>query len=322
MHPPGSGMLATLVLAAVLPWQLLPGVKGLRQPATHRTIMTATRSPDFHASSVSRRRVFYHGCAAALVGGALGPGVALAGDSPSTEQDQPSLRDRVEGGALRLPNYRVETPDVAYPAEYAGLWKSESSTVSVEAPSGVAMFGGNQTFAAAQAEVNTPPLVYSTRFRVVENGVVIADRAYNIESICKATMGETAIVDVPRGDDPNQVHVLIRGGTLIRVYANPGSGVMKRRHGIGFTDSTETETIVHAYTPKHTRAHTHRSSLCLRPLEREACSSGRVCWWSAGIPRLNPRQSASPLHSTCAKWCGRRCRLRIPPRAVKPLGHR
>eukprot|EP00527_Entomoneis_sp_CCMP2396_P008819 CAMPEP_0198143344 /NCGR_PEP_ID=MMETSP1443-20131203/6583_1 /TAXON_ID=186043 /ORGANISM="Entomoneis sp., Strain CCMP2396" /LENGTH=255 /DNA_ID=CAMNT_0043806567 /DNA_START=333 /DNA_END=1097 /DNA_ORIENTATION=+ len=143
---------------------------------------------------------------------------ALAADSSSNNPNNSALRSaggvtgsaslenglleaRVTENVLSPPPYGMETPDVFYPSWFAGTWKVNSVTKSVEAPCGVALFGGNATFQKAQSEVGTE-LVYDSRFlkgmnRDGTETVIIADREYNVKSIAKAAIGENSVVNIP-----------------------------------------------------------------------------------------------------------------------------
>ncbi len=82
----------------------------------------------------------------------------------------------------------------------------KSTTKLVQAPCGVALFGGNSTFNRALNEVDTS-LRYKARF--INGGIgVIADREYNVVEIAKAAMGENAVLDVPIST-PNKVSVVL-----------------------------------------------------------------------------------------------------------------
>ena len=115
---------------------------------------------------------------------------------------EPGLLDaRVTENVLSPPPYGMEGPDIFYPSWFSGSWQVKSVTKSVEAPCGIALFGGNATFQNAQKEVGTD-LRYESRFVKTNNRegtdpVVIADREYNVKSIAKAAIGEQSIIDIP-----------------------------------------------------------------------------------------------------------------------------
>jgi hypothetical protein len=81
---------------------------------------------------------------------------------------------------------------------FAGVWDASSEGTSVEAPCGVPLFGGNNTFSVAQKEVGKEnALRYRARFVLDDKGSVIADREFNVREIAKATMGANSVVNVP-----------------------------------------------------------------------------------------------------------------------------
>jgi hypothetical protein len=146
--------------------------------------------------------------------------------------------------------YSVETPDVTYPWWFNGVWETRSTTVSVEAPAGVALFGGNRSYQIAEDDVGST-ISYDTRFRLESSDdtpeqqqqqsllsvlpsaspttttttttttmAIVADREFNIQSIVKATMGQQAVMNVPFGqEDPNRlVFVLSPAGANGTVF--------------------------------------------------------------------------------------------------------
>ena len=139
----------------------------------------------------------------------------------------PTLRQRVEGGVVTPSPYMLETSDVFYPEWFNGVWSTESTTLSIEAPAGIALFGGNRSFQLALDDINRT-ISYETRFRLVRTptaaptGTVVADREFNIASIIRATMGKSAVLDVPSGqnDDPNRIVFVLSptgaNGTIFR----------------------------------------------------------------------------------------------------------
>ena len=80
------------------------------------------------------------------------------------------------------------------------------------------MFGGNATFAKAQADVGNT-LVYESRFlRNSETDYVIADREFNVRGIAKAAMGPNSVVDIPMAT-PNKLSAILApqgSRTLVR----------------------------------------------------------------------------------------------------------
>mmetsp|Transcript_8227 Transcript_8227/g.22827 ORF Transcript_8227/g.22827 Transcript_8227/m.22827 type:complete len:266 (-) Transcript_8227:1784-2581(-) len=117
------------------------------------------------------------------------------------------LETRVSENVLSPPPFGMEGPDVFYPSWFAGTWKVNSATKRVEAPCGIALFGGNTTFQAAKTEIGTS-LLYESRFLKTASGTAIADREYNVKSIAKAAMGENSVLDVPLAS-PNKFTAIL-----------------------------------------------------------------------------------------------------------------
>ena len=164
-----------------------------------------------------------------------------ASAAAAEEASLPSLRQRVEGGVSAPSTYVIESPDVFYPDWFNGVWSTESTTLSVEAPAGIALFGGNRSYQAALDDVGQS-IQYETRFRlapstgpsrsaaaaaaasapVESKSLVVADREFNIASIIRSTMGKQAVLDVPTGqsDDPNRIVFILSpagaNGTIFR----------------------------------------------------------------------------------------------------------
>lgn len=138
-----------------------------------------------------------------------GVGVVL----PATSAELPTglLESRVSENVLSKPPYGMESPDIYYPSWFTGTWNIKSSTANIEAPCGIGLFGGNATYVNARREIGTA-LLYQSRFVPTKisataeivgdgngNGVdgAIADRAFNVESIAKAAMGNNSVLDMP-----------------------------------------------------------------------------------------------------------------------------
>jgi len=124
------------------------------------------------------------------------------------------LESRVLENVLGPPPYGMEGTDIFYPSYFNGVWNVDSKTTEIQAPCGIVLFGGNNTYARAQSEINTS-LHYKARFiaqRQIEgttsNNDVIADREYNVVEIAKAAMGTNAVLDVPVVT-PNKVSVVL-----------------------------------------------------------------------------------------------------------------
>jgi hypothetical protein len=90
---------------------------------------------------------------------------------------------------------------------FAGTWKARSETKEVQAPCGVPLFGGNNTYNNALKDIGNV-LNYDSRFVRDGNGRVTADREYNVRSIAKVAMGENSVVDVSSAT-PNKFSCLL-----------------------------------------------------------------------------------------------------------------
>ena len=89
---------------------------------------------------------------------------------------------------------KLAAADIFYPQWMNGLWKVESTTRFVEAPLGEELFGRGGALQEARKDIGQP-LSYQARFRTAPGGKVIADRAFNVNSISRAAMGETAVLE-------------------------------------------------------------------------------------------------------------------------------
>lgn len=126
----------------------------------------------------------------------------------SLQLEKGLLESRVLENVLSPPSYGMEGPDVIYPSWFSGTWNANSKTTDVQAPCGVALFGGNATFSTAQREIGTS-LLYTSRFVPIGDASgVIADREYNVKSIAKVAMGANSVVDVSLAT-PNQFSCLL-----------------------------------------------------------------------------------------------------------------
>ena len=63
------------------------------------------------------------------------------------------LRRRVSERVASMPDFGVESRDLYYPRYFAGSWDALSTTVSVDAPCGVGLFGGDAALARAREDV-------------------------------------------------------------------------------------------------------------------------------------------------------------------------
>lgn len=112
------------------------------------------------------------------------------------------LESRLEQNSLDPPPYGMEGTDVYYPSWFEGKWSVISTCMDVQAPCGVALFGGNRTYASAKREIGLST-EYESRFLRINRGsessdcCMIADREFNVQSIARATMGSNSVLDVP-----------------------------------------------------------------------------------------------------------------------------
>jgi len=134
------------------------------------------------------------------------PSIAHAADAESSNLQNGLLEVRVLENLLSPPTYGMESNDIYYPVFFTGVWNVLSTTKEIQAPCGIALFGGNNTYTRAQKEINTA-LNYKARFVASATGI-IADREYNVVEIAKAAMGQNAILDVPVST-PNKVSVIL-----------------------------------------------------------------------------------------------------------------
>jgi hypothetical protein len=102
-------------------------------------------------------------------------------------------KDLQEGNIVKA-NTKLGAEDIYYPKWMYGLWKVESTTRCVEAPLGEELFGRAGALKEAQKEVGET-LAYQARFRKSSSGRVIADRAFNVDSISRASMGDSAVLE-------------------------------------------------------------------------------------------------------------------------------
>lgn len=197
-------------VGAVVGFQLLPSkvspTAGRNKNQTNKgeTALSSALDGSDDKTASSRRQFMQ---ASALGGIAtsvfIAPVVASAADSfgstaKSVELGSGLLESRVMEDLMNPPTYGLEIPDIYYPSYFAGVWEASSAGTGVEAPCGVPLFGGNNTYTAAQKEVGKEnALVYRARFVADGAGNVIADREFNVREIVKATMGANSVVDVP-----------------------------------------------------------------------------------------------------------------------------
>lgn len=80
---------------------------------------------------------------------------------------------------------------------FSGSWNVTYILTSVEAPCGEAFFGGEMRLQNAKADLGTA-LNYRSRFIQGRDGdsTIIADREFNVQEIAKASMGNSAVLDI------------------------------------------------------------------------------------------------------------------------------
>ncbi len=147
------------------------------------------------------------------------------------------LESRVVENVYSVPPYGMECGDIYYPPWFYGTWQVASTTTSIEAPLGRAVFGSNATYQSALDEIGTT-LRFESRFIDAggssssvsssngndnnnknsknnnnndnddDNGTttisspstrttIVADRGYNVQSIATAALGRNSVVDLP-----------------------------------------------------------------------------------------------------------------------------
>lgn len=168
---------------------------------------TDTSKPT-HVDGLVSRRQSIQGCIlTALTVSQSSPLECLASEE---SVQTPLLERRLIENLLTPPSYGMETPDVYYPSWFDGKWQVESTTTDVQAPCGVALFGGNQTYTNARQEIGST-MTYESRFlRAAKDGAstVIADREYNVRSIARAAMGPNSVLDIPTST-PNKFTAIL-----------------------------------------------------------------------------------------------------------------
>lgn len=106
-----------------------------------------------------------------------------------------------------LIRFSFGTWSFAFYSWFSGNWKVRSKTLDVQAPCGVAFFGGNNTFNKAKNDIGNV-LLYESRFVKDASDRTVADREYNVKSIAKVAMGENSVVNVALST-PNKFSCLL-----------------------------------------------------------------------------------------------------------------
>ena len=115
-------------------------------------------------------------------------------DFPSYAEKKAWMWKDLRDGNINKANTKLAAQDIFYPQWMFGLWKVESTTRIVEAPLGEELFGRPGALEEAQKDVGVP-LSYQARFRKIPGGRVVADRAFNVDSISRAAMGDSAVLE-------------------------------------------------------------------------------------------------------------------------------
>lgn len=126
---------------------------------------------------------------------------------------------------VQRPPYGLESEDVFYPEWFLGRWRVTSTLTGVNAPAGEGFFspGRNGTAALEQARVEIGPsraLEYECRWVRRPDGKIVVDRAFNVASISRASMGARAVQDTQE-DGPN--HLVM----YIQPSGAPNSGIFR-----------------------------------------------------------------------------------------------
>ena len=137
----------------------------------------------------------------------------------------PTLADRMnsEANLLRRPTFSLTLPDLTYDAKFAGTWDVTSKTLNVSAPCGIPLFGGQRIYDRARAEIGDPSadLNYRSRFIPNADGLIVADREFNVRQIASSSMGESAVLSMSTDRLPNELTLALQpnraNGTLFNV---------------------------------------------------------------------------------------------------------
>jgi hypothetical protein len=204
-----EGHHATVVGFQLSPSNANPTVRQKKHPNQIPSTLAATSllKDRYDETNASRRQFIQISTLGGIAASVLrAPSVASAADSASSfrgttatsvELGSGLLESRVMENLMGPPTYGLEIPDIHYPSYFAGVWDASSVGTRVEAPCGVRLFGGNNTYTAAQKEVGKEnALLYRARFVPDSTGNIIADREFNVREIAKATMGTNSVLDV------------------------------------------------------------------------------------------------------------------------------
>lgn len=171
---------------------------------------------------------------------------------PAGQQEKTWLWQSMREGKLDKLTYgRLEGPDIFYPSWMYGLWNVSSTTRTVQAPLGEQLFGRPGALEEANKEIGQT-LQYKARFKKAGGDAVVADRPYNVDSISRASMGDSAVLQCMEPDDnANRLQMTLvpagAGGRVfvadLKVYARDFS---KERAGAVFGCSESSHQIISA----------------------------------------------------------------------------
>lgn len=157
-----------------------------------------------------RRHVLEHASACAWAGVILPGSVAAAAVRDDADVIAAVLADaqsptRVADPSIYVrPTYGKEADDVYYPPWFQGTWDVRSRGLAVVAPAGERLFApAPGALERARNELKTE-LAYAARWQPTDSSTAscICDRAYNVASIARASMGSDAVLGVGGGLRP------------------------------------------------------------------------------------------------------------------------
>jgi len=167
--------------------------------------------------SSSSRKSFLRSLSIGIIASQGQPAWGLPAGPIVTNLENGMLESRVVENVLSPPQYGMEANDISFPSYFTGVWNSNSTTKSIQAPCGIPLFGGNATYTRAMTEVGTS-ITYRSRFlpssssnsndQTAASSIAIADREFNVAEITKASMGTKAVMDIPIAT-PNKLSAVL-----------------------------------------------------------------------------------------------------------------
>uniref|UniRef100_A0A7S3K3V2 DUF6816 domain-containing protein n=1 Tax=Aureoumbra lagunensis TaxID=44058 RepID=A0A7S3K3V2_9STRA len=118
---------------------------------------------------------------------------------------------------LRRPEFGLFASDIYYPRWFQGEWAACSRAISVKAPCGLDLFGGENVMSSAQKELEQA-VNYDVRFIKTNDDAVIADRPYNTKNLVSATLGDKgSLSGLPSSSsfDPNDLRFTLDIGNTV-----------------------------------------------------------------------------------------------------------